>query len=253
LTATNDDGVRDHEAPAENPKGWGTLNPISRRTELKHNLPVLSDAIKQTILENAASREDFIDHDKVHSKGFFGCLCELSFWTGSPCIQQHLTKGADNKTINMPGNSHWSWHIDVAPRGYVCPRAYERQLAAPFEKAEGCPILLFDEPPSKEWALAQISTDPVGTVAGHVLQNKYQRPCPKCDGGEVDVTQRLRTNQAARFEFRGFFGDRFRAPVLPVQYELPGTMRPRHGMLRNGGWYHRVELSQFDGVATKEL
>jgi hypothetical protein len=116
--------------PGKLPTDWHGYDPKFRRAELQCFVGKLDDDTKRAIISNAASREDFHDYDKIHNPtadGWvgFNCLCELRFITGSHCLKNHLIKGEDGNTVATPGNPHWAWSIDIAPRGFVCPRVWE--------------------------------------------------------------------------------------------------------------------------------
>jgi len=246
--ATNDAGDLDREAPLPKrlPKGWQNFNPKSRRADLHHLIPKLSDDAKREIVANAQYREDFIDHDKTHSEEFFGCLCELVIYTGQQC-EKHLVKGPNGEPIVTP-NPHWCWGIDVAPRGYVCPVAYARWKQDTTKPVDGCEILLFNQGPSEAWVLAQEANE----VPVRASQKSRAGVCPKCVGVTVDDTHRLHSDQRSRFEFQGIYEDKFKAPVLPMQYK-PGGMNSVHALLKKDGWYHDLELSKFPGVKMKDV
>jgi hypothetical protein len=100
----------DNRKSIDLPTAWKDYDPKSRRNpELGSRLQPLSKAAKQEILDSAVSREDFHDYDRIHNQygaGFWGCLCELRFITGTDCIQ-HLEKDADGEygiTKNTPNN-----------------------------------------------------------------------------------------------------------------------------------------------------
>jgi hypothetical protein len=180
--------------------------PQSHRTQMDCLVLRLNDAAKRELLKAARSREDLINHNKINSLKYFGCRCELRIYAGDMC-KHNLAKGPDGKTLNMPNNPHWQWEIDVAPRGFVCPRALERHFKGEGDPlADGCPILLFDEPPRAEWVLAQDPSDAPGTLAGRAVTDKVRvgKPCFHCDGVEVDdATNRVRRSQAHKFAYNG--------------------------------------------------
>jgi hypothetical protein len=236
------------------PSNWRGFNPRSRRAEHKYFTTALTDTKIQEVLDTATSREDFHDYDLIHNHEKFpqGCLCELRFISGQECAQKHLVKGPDGKTMPT-GNDHWAWYIDIAPRGYLCPSARERHLASiggPPDRA-GCPILLSNKPPPKEWVLAQDPGDVVGTLAGRAVTDEYPPGlCPRCRGEDVDKeTNELHADQSEKFVYKG--------PCKPTQQ--PMEYRPSkyeqyvHPLLARSTHHHKKELMQFPGVDAKEV
>lgn len=207
--------------------------------------------MKREILAKATSREDFIDHDKFSTKELFGCRCEVRFWAGDTC-KHNLGKRADNTA--RPNNDHWQWEIDIAPRGYVCPRALERHLAREDgdPPVQGCPILLFNEPPSEAWVLAQDPNDPVGTLAGRAVSDQIRTNdlCHKCAGAPIGANNRLERDQSRMFTYNG--EDTF--PIQPYLYKPSnGSAQPCYPLLTVGAYYHLKDLRQFKGVKLDDI
>ncbi|KAF2029753.1 hypothetical protein EK21DRAFT_89534 [Setomelanomma holmii] len=185
----------------------------------------------------AHQRQDCPKTD-IHQEGGPFCLCELRFHTGDQCFP-HFVKGANGKTVETPGNQHWAWSIDVAPRGYVCPLVYARFAKygdAISDGLEGCNILITN--PTEDWALEQKPEDAVGTVAGRVKDIVYgNNICNQCDNDTVASDRRLLQSQKWKFQYH----NEMTTPISPWQYK-PRTGRSNHELLKPDEYYHEHDL-----------
>jgi hypothetical protein len=238
---------RKHSHETEVPKDWHGYVPRMQRSGLHCNHDPLPDSIKREILREAKTREHFHDYDKIHDarRRRIDCLCELRLITGCDCFE-HISKGSDGKTVGMPNNQHWAWTIDVAPRGFVCPRAkeyHEASMGGPT--TSGCPILLFDKPPPEDWVLAQDSNDPTGTPAGRACDIVLPGKCEKCQGKKVDdKTHELLENQRCKaMKYLGGLGV-IRQPVK-YQPDIDSGSVVEHALLEPGNYYTLLDLTSW--------
>jgi hypothetical protein len=154
------------------------------RTGLRLLLTPLAQKDVKWIADNARSREDFHDYNKIMDPPNFGeCLCALRIISGTKCAK--FFKKTATGGCHPDANDHWVWQIDIAPNRMVCPIAKQRYLGKAYRHP--CKILI--KAPPAEWVLQHHPDDLAGVVAGRIATEDFRRGelCIKCQLKETNA------------------------------------------------------------------